>query len=70
MSVIYSHTEIPATADNFTSPELFEYYWNDFKQNFYPSNSDAWLDNLLVVEHFTNYMKENDMDVTAHVSYI
>ena len=70
MSVIYNHTEIPATADNFTSPELFEYYWNDFKQNFYPSNSDAWLDNLLVVEHFTNYMKENDMDVTAHVSYI
>ena len=55
---------------SYTTPEMFQYWWSDFKQNFYPCNADAWLNNRLVVEHFKNYINEQGILYTDHGSFI
>ena len=55
---------------DFTTPEQFNFWWSDFKQNFYPCNADAWLNNRLVVSHFKNFLKETGVLNTEHGSFI
>ena len=55
---------------SYTTPEMFQYWWSDFKQNFYPCNADAWLNNRLVVEHFKNHIREQGILDTNHGSFI
>ena len=69
----YSEEEVAkfeAINKNWISEEEFNYFWSDFKQNFYPCNVDTWLNNRLVVEHFTNYMKEHEPGISNHACFI